>query len=317
MYQKRKRSALLRGLRRLAYWLVMAVFLIPMLFSRKMTAIPEEAGQSAPDIPADRLPTPHEKVEFCEPESGLRLRGIFIPGGGERAEKCAVIFCHGLGSTKAQLIDQANFVHLLGHDVLLFDMRGHGDSEGNFTSLGYFEKQDVLAACKYMEQERKARGIALYGFSMGAVAAALAATEDASVVGIIAESPYDSLENIVAYKAREHYGVPKWPLVTLSLWATEVRRNFDRREVDLTKALPLLTGKPILLVASSGDKTIPVEMTRRLKPYLGEGQEYWEVEGVEHGKIFCGEHGKEYEGRLRSLLSRCDAILSRGISAGN
>jgi len=293
----------------------MAVFFIPSRFSKRITAIPEEAGPSAGGAEAAVLPSPGEEVEFDEPGSGLKLRGIFLPGVKGRAEKCAVIFCHGLGGAKTQLIEQAKFVHSLGYDILLFDMRGHGESRGNFTSLGYFEKYDVLAACRYVMEERGARRIVLYGFSMGAVAAALAAAEDEAVVGVVAESPYDTLENIVAHKAREHYHVPKWPLVSLSLWMTEVRRNFDRRDVDLTRALPLLAGRPLLLVASSADKTIPIEITRRLRQYLVKGQEYWEVTGDEHGRIFGGEHGSEYRDRLRSLLARCEAVLPRGSSA--
>jgi hypothetical protein len=208
-----------------------------------------------------------------------------------------------------QLGAQAQFVHLLGHDVLMFDMRGHGASEGDFTSLGYFERHDVLAACRYLREARGAKGIVLYGFSLGAVAAVMAAAEDEGVLGVVAESPYASLDEIVAHKAREHYHVPKWPLVTLSLWATEVRRGFDRREVDLTKALPRLAGKEALLVASRSDKTIPVEMTRELKDYLCEGHEYWEVTGAEHGMIFSGEHRGEFERRLRVLLARCDEAI--------
>jgi pimeloyl-ACP methyl ester carboxylesterase len=289
----------------------MAVFFVPSLFSKKMTAIPDEAGE-APGEASVQIPTPHEQVEFREPRSGLTLRGVFIPGNNANTQKCSVVFCHGLGGTKTQLVPQAEFVHSLGYDVLIFDMRGHGESEGDFTSLGYFERFDALAACTYMREKRGATAIVLFGFSMGAVTAALAAAEDRSVVGLIAESPYDSMENIVAYKAREHYHVPKWPLVTLSLWATEVRRNFDRHEVDLTAVLPLLAGKELLLVASTSDKTIPVEMTRRLRQYLSEGQEYWEVQGQEHGRIFTSERRSEYEQRIRALLSRCARTMPGG-----
>jgi hypothetical protein len=338
-----KKSVLRRILRRVAYWVVMAVFFVPSRFGKKMTEIPEvENAYALPGFLEGAGAAAHEEVEFWEPGTGLALRGTFVPGrrgqspstsGQPRGKgvrpfpesrqvgtppqrltplsaKCSVIFCHGLTGTRMQLGAQAQFVHSLGHDVLMFDMRGHGASEGDFTSLGYFERHDVLAACGYLRERRGAKGIVLYGFSLGAVAAVMAAAEDEGVLGVVAESPYSSLEEIVAHKAREHYHVPKWPLVTLSLWATEVRRGFDRREVDLTKALPRLEGKEALLVASRSDKTIPVEMTRELKDYLCEGHEYWEVTGAEHGMIFSGEHRGEFERRLRGLLDSCDARLT-------
>ena len=300
-------------MRKAVFYVVLAVFYIPSRFSKKMTEIPEPCDEEPLVEAFEGKHGGHlESVEFREPETGLALRGIYLPGAGESREgKCAVILCHGLGGTRGQLMPVADFMHELGHDVLLFDYRGHGESEGDFTSLGYFEGRDTVAACAYMRENRGARRIVLFGFSMGAVAAALAAARDDSVVGLIAESPYDSLENVVARKAREHYHIPKWPIVTLSLWATEMRRNFDRREVDLTKVLPCLADRHVLLVASRGDQTIPVEMTRRLRSYLGEGHEYWEVDGVDHGGIFDSDFGPEYREHLRRFLSRCNGPYGR------
>jgi hypothetical protein len=95
-----------------------------------------------------------------------------------------------------------------------------------------------------------------------------------------------------------------------------MRRNFDRREVDLTKVLPRLADRHVLLVASRGDQTIPVEMTRRLRSYLGEGHEYWEVAGVDHGGIFDGDFGSEYREHLRRFLSRCNGSVHGGPAPG-
>jgi len=302
---KKKKSLPRRILRKAAYYAVLAIFYIPSRFGKKMTEIPDTCDEE-PLVRAfeEKHGGRCKNVEFQEPGTGLRLRGMYLPADAERRDKCTVVFCHGLGGTKAQLMPVADYVHSLGHDAFLFDMRGHGDSEGDFTSLGYFEAKDTLAACQHMRERHGADRIVLYGFSMGAVAAAMAAQDD-SVVGLVAESPFDSLENIVAHKAREHYHVPKWPVVTLSLWATEVRRNFDRRDVDLTKVLPRLEGKRVLLVASTGDTTIPAHITRRLTPYLRDGHNYWEVDGVEHGGIFESEFEPEYRARLRSFLVAC------------
>jgi hypothetical protein len=208
------------------------------------------------------------------------------------------------------MLPRAGPLHERGYDVLLFDFRGHGRSGGVFASLGYFEMRDVAAAVEYLRRERGAESVLLYGFSMGAVAAVLAAARDGGVAGIIAESPFDSMENIVIRKAKERYRAPKF-LIKLVLWATSVRRGLEYREVDLTKALPRLKGLPILLVGTSADVTIPVEHTRRLAPLLSDGQEYWEVNGAAHGEIFSGEYGAEFERRVFDFLKRCGGHSAR------
>ena len=67
----------------------------------------------------------------------------------------------------------------LAANVLLFDFRGHGDSDGHTVSLGRHERLDVLAAVHYLrpqraEQARMAMGL---GISMGASALTHAAAE--------------------------------------------------------------------------------------------------------------------------------------------
>lgn len=73
------------------------------------------------------------------------LEGWVIPHAEPRA---VVVMFHGYGATKGDLLREARAFHELALDVLLVDFRGSGGSEGNETSIGFHEAQDVQAAGK-------------------------------------------------------------------------------------------------------------------------------------------------------------------------
>ncbi len=303
-----KRSPLRRFFRRLGYYSIAIVFFVPHLLSRKMTSVPEPVDFTEnTDKFTAKFGDVVEKVDFTEPTTGEPLHGWFLPAAGANAHpsKPCVLLCHGLGGNISQMLPRVNSLHENGCDVLAFDFRGHGESGGVFASLGYFEMRDVIAAIDYLRNERGIQKVALCGFSMGAVAVLLAAAHDGRVAAVVAESPYDSMRNIVTLKAKEHYHMPG-PIVRLALWTTGVRRGIEYKEVDLAKALSKLTGVPLLLVGTASDLTIPIEMTRRLAAVLSDGQEYWEVNGPDHGEICSSEHGPEFERRVLALLKRCE-----------
>jgi alpha/beta superfamily hydrolase len=57
----------------------------------------------------------------------------------------------------------------LAANVLLFDFRSHGDSDGHTISLGRHERLDVLAAVHYLRAQRaeQARTVMAYAWRAG------------------------------------------------------------------------------------------------------------------------------------------------------
>ena len=108
----------------------------------------------------------HESVTFPS-RGGVMLRGWFIPATDSDR---AIIICHGYSGDCSPDLVYAPLLHAAGYHLLFFDFRGHGASDGDYTSLVYFERDDVLAALNYL----CARGIpriSLLGFSMGGAVA--------------------------------------------------------------------------------------------------------------------------------------------------
>ncbi|MGZ3853327.1 MAG: alpha/beta hydrolase [Flavisolibacter sp.] len=115
---------------------------------------------------------------------------------------------HGLTSSKAFYIDEANEFRNYGFNVFLLDFRGHGKSAGMQTTIGYNEAEEIKLAYDYL----KAKGqtsIYLYGGSMGAVAVARGvAIYHLNPSGIILDMPFDGLLDHLKARGRS-FGFPQ------------------------------------------------------------------------------------------------------------
>lgn len=115
-----------------------------------------------------------EELRFRSPD-GIELSGWWI--AGEQSET-PVILCHDRRERKDRLIHLALDLHRNGFPVLLFDFRGHGNSQAAASTYGIHEKRDVLAAVDLLQERLPdARRIGVYGVGMGAQAAVLAAVD--------------------------------------------------------------------------------------------------------------------------------------------
>jgi len=98
------------------------------------------------DPPASSIAATHEDVTFNS-RDGIVLKGWwFAVDGADRA----VVLVHGRGRNRVNSdFMEAGIAKLLlvhGYSVLLFDLRGHGESGGTRYTLGIEEPRDILAA---------------------------------------------------------------------------------------------------------------------------------------------------------------------------
>ncbi len=127
-----------------------------------------------------------EEIEFASAD-GTTLRGWWIPAKpitpspsprstGARGETCSrtLIICHGIAANRGMVLPFVEVGDWLDANVLMFDLRGHGESGGRSITLGYKEKDDVLAAIAYARRERPDESKQLIGMGISLGAASLA-----------------------------------------------------------------------------------------------------------------------------------------------
>jgi pimeloyl-ACP methyl ester carboxylesterase len=98
--------------------------------------------------------------------------------------------------TRQVLLPRAAFLVHGGYNVLVFDLRGHGESGGRFISPGLVEKRDVLGAIRYVRSRGERGSIALFGVCQGGVATLFAAAKSPDVRAVITDSAFSSGYNV-------------------------------------------------------------------------------------------------------------------------
>jgi pimeloyl-ACP methyl ester carboxylesterase len=123
----------------------------------------------------------------CSLWSPIKQNDIPIP---------CVIYMHGNSSARVEGLSALSIVLSIGSSYLTFDFCGSGQSDGDYVSLGSFEKDDLKCVIEYLRTENKTSTIALWGRSMGAATALLHGERDPSIAGMVLDSAFSSLETI-------------------------------------------------------------------------------------------------------------------------
>lgn len=223
-----------------------------------------------------------EPISFSSRE-GLTLRGWFIPAPNPKG---TIVLSHGYAGDCSPDLIYAPLFHQARYNTLLFDYRGHGSSDGDFTSLVYFERGDLLAALDFL----RARGIArvgLLGFSMGGAIALATAPLSPMVVGVISDCAFAEVRRIVEHAARAR-GVPA-ALAPWVGWLTElcasVRLRANLFSADPIRWVGRIAPRPVLIVHAGKDASVPVGEAQRLFRAAREPKELWIVPDALHRKI--------------------------------
>lgn len=158
-----------------------------------------------------------------------------IPMTEEKPLPC-VIYCHGNSGCRADASEAA--VILLPSNITVFslDFSGSGLSEGEYVTLGWNEKDDLKAVVAHLRTDKRVSCIGLWGRSMGAVTCLLYGTGDPSIAGMVLDSPFSNLVDLMmelvdVYKVR----LPKFTLKVAIQYMRKViqkKARFDIQELD-------------------------------------------------------------------------------------
>lgn len=264
---------------------VFVLFVVPWFFTRILTG----RRFHYPDPNDGKTPISYgvnfRWVEF-QSADGILLRGWYIPAAG--SARGTIVYCHGLNRTRMEMLPEAAFAHKLGYNGLLFDFRHAGQSGGEITTLGYQERLDVLGAVRYaLQKETAARPVIVWGVSMGAAAALMAAADSPDVAAVISDSTFSSLSDTVQHHLRLFLHLPAFPLAYEVMYWAAWQGGFRPSDLDLEKAVERIGPRPILFVAVEGDRRMPPTIARRLySRATGPGKQLVVVPGQRHGEGF-------------------------------
>jgi dipeptidyl aminopeptidase/acylaminoacyl peptidase len=233
----------------------------------------------------------YEDVSF-KTADGLTLRGWYIPSA--KGTQKTLILLHGYPADKGNILPALAFLHE-DFNLLLFDFRYLGRSEGSYSTAGAKEVEDLLAAIQFLKS-RGVKEVGVWGFSMGGAVTLMAIEKAPEIGAIISESSYASLADMTF----ELLPIPllNYPIAYLvSVWA-KLFLGIDVRDASPADRIRNTT-IPILLIHSSADAVIPFSHARLLQQALAKNPnaEFWFHEQFAHGQL-----ASDYRTRVRDFF---------------
>lgn len=181
-----------------------------------------------------------------------------------------VIYLHGNSSSRIEALAQLSIVLSLGCSFLAFDTSGSGMSDGEYVSLGYYEREDLGLVISHLREEGRTTTIALWGRSMGAATSLLHGERDPSIAGMILDSPFSDLRELaedMVEKGRKQGMFAPGLLVSLVLrW---IRQSVQKKAAfDINDISPIKHADkcfiPVLFVAGKDDDFIDPNHSQKI-----------------------------------------------------
>lgn len=286
---QRKRRWLLRRLFLLA---VGGFILVPMLIFYVAVPYMDVTARISPprktlccETPENRGLT-YENVSFSTMD-GLEIYGWYIPPRND----AVIILAHTVSGNRLDVLDQAEVLAKQRYGVLLFDLRGHGESEGDITSVS---GEDVLAAIHYLNgrDDLDQVSIGAYGVSLGAINVLEAAAQDENIKAVIVEGlGMTMLEDIPPSDSDDWTRVPYDAAFILISQLRGLTAPLSMRD-----AATMNSPRPLLLI-SAGGFSFERRLTAHYYDAAGEPKTLWEIPGAQHAEGWSVSQ-EEYEQRM-------------------
>jgi len=151
---------------------------------------------------------------FSVVSDGLTLKGWFIPvqDASKKSKAPPIILTHGWGGNSEKMLPHAEYLNRAGFNIILYDLRGHGDSDPvELTSLNRMLRDfDKIMEYVLSRAEVDENAIGLMGHSIGAAASILKASQDERVKAVVSSSSFADFDYLAEQTLRSR-GLRRFP----------------------------------------------------------------------------------------------------------
>ncbi|MDY6431171.1 MAG: hypothetical protein SPL00_05275 [Bacilli bacterium] len=246
-------------------FLIVAIFIPPVLYKSLFTRNkPSKWSREGPsDINNPQMLEMWDQgLKFIEDNKNVRediyvktrdnfsIFGQYFDFGGD----FAVIISSGRPETGVYSSFYASSYKKAKVNVMVYDSRAHGNSDGTISGMGFQEKEDIFALAKWIHEEKKINKIILHGICVGASSSCFALVDKdcpSYIVGFVSDGMYTSYYETLIHRVRHCHGSP---FLCLPYFRRRIKRelNYDIKNegpfVNVSKI-----SVPTLMMASKED----------------------------------------------------------------
>ena len=216
---------------------------------------------------------------------GLKLQGYYLPA--KEPTNKTVVFAHGyLGNAYDMGLFGEYYYENLGYNVFTPDLRGHGNSEGDYIGFGWHDRLDLIDWINLLVEKNGAdTEVVMHGLSMGAATVLMSSGENlpSNVKAIIADSPYTSVYDLFAYQMERMFHLPDKPILPSTSLVTMQKAGYSLTEASALNQVKKAT-VPILYISGEADTFVPSSMTKELNDNTKSEHSIVTYPGANHGE---------------------------------
>ena len=204
----------------------------------------------------------------------LQLAGWYFPGTNDKA----IMFVPGAGENRVNedygTTKIAAYLLKQGYTILMFDLRGTGESEKTRQSFGQYEKYDVIGAFEYLKtQDYTPKSIGILSDSLGAISTIMAADTVKDAGGIVLDSAAIEVKPAISHLMNGEHHIPYFMHPGVYFWSKTLYQ-IDPDAVRPIDHIGVLANTPLLFLNGADDDLIPPVNSTELLAEVHNGTNY-------------------------------------------
>ena len=251
-------------------------------------------GQAKGIIDKDKYEKLDKEEIIITSGDGLKLRGIYIKGDSKLRR--SIIFVHGITVGIPWSLRYIDMFVKRGWNILVYDQRRHGRSEGKYSTYGFYEKEDLDLWVNWLiERNGKEAIIGIHGESMGAATALQYLTINKYASFVISDCSFSDLNELLKYHMKNDYHLPSFPLINFTALKAKHKAKFKFSDVSPIEAVKM-SSLPVMFIHGKEDKFVPAYMSEDMYNAKKGIKKLYMVKGAEHARsVEVDKEGYERE----------------------
>ncbi|WP_278319541.1 alpha/beta hydrolase [Clostridium tepidiprofundi] len=199
-----------------------------------------------------------------------------------------------------------------GWNVLMYNQRRHGASEGKYSTYGYYEKYDLDLWVNWVVNRNGEDGIiGLHGESMGAATVLQYADINKYVDFIIADCAYSDMNELMKFRIKEDIKLPAFPMLKFVELKSKRRARFSFKDVSPINSIKY-NEIPVLFIHGKNDKFVPTYMSEKMYEVKKGMKRIYLADGAAHACSIEVDKQK-YEEVVFEFINEVEANLGKSV----
>lgn len=249
---------------------------------------------------------------YIENAQGETLHALYAPAAVPTPRTAVIVHGYTDNALRMLMIGYL-YHHVLGFNILLPDLHGHGLSEGNEIQMGWKDRTDVLqwmeTADELFSREAGSTEMVVHGISMGAATTMMLTGEVGHglyacpfVKCFVEDCGYTSVWEEFKGELKAQFGLPAFPLLHIASFLCEQEYGWNFREASSLQQVRKCS-LPMLFIHGDADTFVPTRMVYPLFEAKPQPKECWVVPGVDHAHSYR-DYPAEYTRRIKNFVEK-------------